>query len=216
MMGVSRVTVQPQRLKMSARSLNRQRLIGDSPQKTGWPDRDCDSLWVQVLKHNYISKEIFLNMKNKHGYAIMKALFALKDSFEFRLEDENSFLWFTNWSWNIMDNNYWKWVYHIPSPEKVKFFLWTTLHKSFLRDQYCVFMHNLSHPTRTITWNAHKDNNMILNVDDSSLGNPDILDFGGLIRNTNGAWVHGFAGNVGYFNIVHVELMTLYHDLRKA
>lgn len=76
--------------------------------------------------------------------------------------------------------------------------------------------HNLSHPTRMITWNAYKDSNMILNVDDSSLGNPEILDFGGLIRNTNGAWIYGLAGNVGYFNIVHAELMTLYHNLRKA
>lgn len=30
---------------------------------------------------------------------------------------------------------------------------------------------------RTITENAYKGNNMILNVNDSSLGNPDVSDF---------------------------------------
>lgn len=40
---------------------------------------------------------------------------------------------------------------------------------------------NLSHPTITITWNAHKSSNIILNVDDSNLGNHDVSDFNGLI-----------------------------------
>lgn len=29
----------------------------------------------------------------------------------------------------------------------------------------CFLKHNLLHPTRTVTWNAHKGSNMILNVD---------------------------------------------------
>lgn len=57
---------------------------------------------------------------------------------------------------------------------------------------------------------------MILNVDGSSLGNPDVSGFCGLIRNIDGAWVHEFAGNIEYSNILHVELMSLYHDLRMA
>lgn len=32
--------------------------------------------------------------------------------------------------------------------------------------------HILSHPMRTITWNAHQYSNMILNIDGSSVGNP--------------------------------------------
>ncbi|CAL5211192.1 unnamed protein product [Lathyrus oleraceus] len=74
----------------------------------------------------------------------------------------------------------------------------------------------MSHPTRTITWNAHKDSNMILNIDGSSLGNPGVSDFGGFIQNVDGDWVHDIAGNIGYSNILHVELMTIYHGLRLA
>lgn len=65
----------------------------------------------------------------------------------------------------------------------------------------------------SFTWNAHIDSNMILNVDGSSLDNPGVSNFGGLIRNADNAWVHNFAGNIGYSNIHHVELMMLYHGL---
>ncbi|KAK2412910.1 putative MO25 protein [Trifolium repens] len=51
---------------------------------------------------------------------------------------------------------------------------------------------------------------MILNVDGSSIGNPGISGFGGLIRNADGAWVHGFFGNLGITNILHAELMAIY------
>jgi ribonuclease HI len=51
---------------------------------------------------------------------------------------------------------------------------------------------------------------MILNVDGSSIGNPDISGFGGLIRKVDGGWVHGFSGNVGHTNILHAELMAIY------
>ncbi|CAL5206665.1 unnamed protein product [Lathyrus oleraceus] len=54
---------------------------------------------------------------------------------------------------------------------------------------------------------------MILNVDGSSFGNPVVLGYGGLIRNADDAWVYDFAGNIGYFNILHPELMMLYHGL---
>lgn len=42
--------------------------------------------------------------------------------------------------------------------------------------------HNISHPTRTITWSAHKGSNMILKVDDNSLGIPGVSGFGGLLK----------------------------------
>lgn len=45
--------------------------------------------------------------------------------------------------------------------------------------------HNLSHPTRTITWNTHEGSNMILDIDGNSLCIPDISDFNKLIRNTD-------------------------------
>ncbi|MCH88180.1 ribonuclease H protein, partial [Trifolium medium] len=53
---------------------------------------------------------------------------------------------------------------------------------------------------------------MILNVDGSSIGNPGVSGFGGLIRNSDGAWVHSFSGNIGFSNILHVELLA-YHGL---
>lgn len=74
----------------------------------------------------------------------------------------------------------------------------------------------LSHPTRTIMENAHKGSNMILNVNVSSLGDPDISDFRGFIQNVHGVWVHDFASNIGYSNTLHVELMALYHGLCMA
>ncbi|CAJ2652542.1 unnamed protein product [Trifolium pratense] len=54
---------------------------------------------------------------------------------------------------------------------------------------------------------------MILNVDGSSLGNPGISGFGGLIRNRDGVWVHGFVGNIGFSNILHAELLAIYYGL---
>jgi ribonuclease HI len=43
---------------------------------------------------------------------------------------------------------------------------------------------------------------MILNVDGSSLGNPDVSGFGGLLRNDYDAWYCGFADNIGFSNIL--------------
>jgi ribonuclease HI len=54
---------------------------------------------------------------------------------------------------------------------------------------------------------------MILNVDGSSIGNPGVSGFGGLIRNSDGAWVHGFAGNIGFSYILDAVLMAVYHGL---
>ncbi|GAU24184.1 hypothetical protein TSUD_84190 [Trifolium subterraneum] len=69
-------------------------------------------------------------------------------------------------------------------------------------------------PTATIVrWNAHGGIGMILNVDGSSIGNPGISGFGGLIQNFDRTWVHGFAGNIGFSNILHAELLAMYHGL---
>lgn len=59
--------------------------------------------------------------------------------------------------------------------------------------------HNLSHPKIIITQNSHKDSNIILNVYGSTLSNPDVSDFGGLIRNADGIWVHNIKGNIWFF-----------------
>jgi ribonuclease HI len=54
---------------------------------------------------------------------------------------------------------------------------------------------------------------MILNVDGSSLGNPDVLGFRGLIQNSECVWIQGFVGNIGFSNILHAELLGVYYGL---
>jgi hypothetical protein len=76
--------------------------------------------------------------------------------------------------------------------------------------------HSIDHEislTKQVKWNALGGTGMILNVDGSSIGNPGISGFGGLIRNADGGWVHGFFGNIGHTNILHAELMLLAWDL---
>jgi len=55
---------------------------------------DCDSLWVQVLKHKYIHTANLLNMNRKAGSVtwnvIMKVVATLKDGFEYRLGNGDS------------------------------------------------------------------------------------------------------------------------------
>ncbi|GAU50646.1 hypothetical protein TSUD_333850 [Trifolium subterraneum] len=57
---------------------------------------------------------------------------------------------------------------------------------------------------------------MILNVDGSSIGNPGVSGFRGLIRNSDGAWVQDFIGNIGFSNILHAELLAVCHGLALA
>ena len=57
---------------------------------------------------------------------------------------------------------------------------------------------------------------MILNVHGSSLGNPGVSGFRGLLRNDDGAWYSGFSGNIGFSNIMHAKFLAVYHGLRMA
>jgi len=57
---------------------------------------------------------------------------------------------------------------------------------------------------------------MILNVDGSSLSNPGVSGFRGLIRNFDGAWIQGFVGNIDFSNILHAELLGVYYGLAMA
>jgi ribonuclease HI len=69
---------------------------------------------------------------------------------------------------------------------------------------------------QVVQWNAIGGTGMILNVDGSSIGNPGISGYGGLLRTADGAWVHGFFGNLGVTNILHAELMAIYKGLLLA
>ncbi|GAU49474.1 hypothetical protein TSUD_91460 [Trifolium subterraneum] len=80
----------------------------------------------------------------------------------------------------------------------------------------CHFNHQVTTLPKIVRWNALGGNSMILNVDGSSIGNPGISSFGGLIRNAYGAWIHGFFGNLGVTNILHAELMAILKGLLLA
>jgi hypothetical protein len=69
---------------------------------------------------------------------------------------------------------------------------------------------------RVIKWNNKGGKDMILNVDGSSLGNPGVSGFGGLLRNEDGSWIRGFVGNIDFSNILHAELLAIYHGLCMA
>ena len=77
----------------------------------------------------------------------------------------------------------------------------------------CFPKSNLTPQPQLVKWNSHNGQGSILNVDGSSLGNPGVSGFGGLIRNDDGAWIRGFARNIGFSNILHAELMAMYHGL---
>ncbi|GAU12548.1 hypothetical protein TSUD_182620 [Trifolium subterraneum] len=80
----------------------------------------------------------------------------------------------------------------------------------------CYFNTHETLITKLVKWNALGGTGMILNVDGSSIGNPSISSFRGLIRNADGAWVRGFFGNLGVTNILHAELMPIYKGLLLA
>ncbi|GAU21723.1 hypothetical protein TSUD_328480 [Trifolium subterraneum] len=114
----------------------------------------------------------------------------------------------------------WSWLWHVPAPEKIKFFIWTMLHNSLptretARNALCLdneMYSDYENGEMECSWG----NCMILNVDGSSIGNPGISGYGGLIRNADGAWIHGFFGNLGVTNILHAELMAIYKGLLLA
>lgn len=64
-----------------------------------------------------------------------------------------------------------------------------------------------------IKWNNKGGNSMILDVNGSSLDNPGVSTFGNFLRNEDGALIHEFDGIIGFSNILHGELLTIYHGL---
>jgi ribonuclease HI len=82
--------------------------------------------------------------------------------------------------------------------------------------QNCFLQHHKESAPKLVRWNALGGTGMILNVDGSSIGNPGISGYGGTIRNADGAWIHGFFGNLGVSNILHAELMAIFKGLQLA
>lgn len=67
-----------------------------------------------------------------------------------------------------------------------------------------------------VSWPAPSLNQVALNVDGSSYGNPGRAGFGGLMRDHNGKWLIGFSGHVDFADSLEVELLAILHGLRIA
>lgn len=57
---------------------------------------------------------------------------------------------------------------------------------------------------------------IVLNVDGSSIGNLGPAGFGGIFRDNDGSWMHGFVGSIGHANNLLTELLALYNGLSLA
>jgi ribonuclease HI len=64
-----------------------------------------------------------------------------------------------------------------------------------------------------VSWHPPPKNVIKVNVDGSSIGNPGPSGFGGLLRNTFGGWITGFAGSCGFTSNINAELQAISHDL---
>jgi hypothetical protein len=96
--------------------------------------------------------------------------------------------------------------------EVVSYFTLKMSTKNFARQfRTCFIKQNTSPATRMVRWNAHGGNCMIQNG--SSIGGPGVSGFGGLIWNSYGVRVHGFASNIRFSNILHAKLLAMYHGL---
>jgi|UniRef100_A0A2N9EKD1 ribonuclease HI len=67
-----------------------------------------------------------------------------------------------------------------------------------------------------IGWLPPPSGFMKLNTDRSVLGNPEKASAGGLLRDSNGKWIHGFAHNLGITNSLAAELWGLRDGLLLA
>jgi len=56
----------------------------------------------------------------------------------------------------------------------------------------------------------------IYNNKKSNFGYPTCSHLKDKFLNDNGSWIHGFAGNIGFSNILYAELLAMYHGLRFA
>ncbi|KAK7259161.1 hypothetical protein RIF29_24760 [Crotalaria pallida] len=69
---------------------------------------------------------------------------------------------------------------------------------------------------RWISWLPPSGTRIALNVDDSSMGNPGRAGYGGLLRDINGSWLCGFAGQYGVSNNIHMEILAIFYGLEVA
>lgn len=69
---------------------------------------------------------------------------------------------------------------------------------------------------RTIAWHESREDVTVMNVDGSFVVESHRVGFGGVLRNGDGAWLVGFAGNPGGSYCLCTELMAIWKDLSLA
>lgn len=67
----------------------------------------------------------------------------------------------------------------------------------------------LQGPLWTVSWQRSDVGTVTLNVDGSTLTNPSLIRFGGLVRDSSGSFLRGFYGSVGVSDILYAEVLAL-------
>lgn len=67
-----------------------------------------------------------------------------------------------------------------------------------------------------VRWTTPSVDQVALNVDGSSYGNPGRAGFGGLIRDHEGKWLIGFSGHINFADSLEVELLAILNGLSIA
>ncbi|KAF7834434.1 reverse transcriptase [Senna tora] len=82
-----------------------------------------------------------------------------------------------------------------------------------------VFGNSSRGPSRdsiNVGWVKPKNGFIKLNTDGSSIGNPGPVGVGGLFRDSDGRWLLGFSGSIGYQTNMFAELNAIKHGLALA
>lgn len=66
---------------------------------------------------------------------------------------------------------------------------------------------------RFVRWQFPRAGFVALNTDGSSLGNPGLSGFGGVVRDSQGRWLFGFAGHLGVTDCLRAELVAILYGL---
>lgn len=66
---------------------------------------------------------------------------------------------------------------------------------------------------KEVSWIKPVEEWITLNVDGSAINNPGMAGFGGLMRDCDGCFLHGFYGTVGVSDILHAKLMALFQGV---
>lgn len=66
---------------------------------------------------------------------------------------------------------------------------------------------------RQVKQRTGDEDTIVLNVDGSALTNPGQAGFGGIMHNQAGEFLGGYYGSVEVSNILHAEVMALYHGI---